>query len=61
MNRPIIEKEITEFGSIYIKVCLGKEDSSMETICFRNEMELKTFAHLLKMMLDNDAQSINLE
>lgn len=58
MSKKIIEKETTEHGSVIIKTNLGGNTNS---IWFTNETELRTFAFLLKEMVETGAESINIE
>jgi len=58
MSKPIIKKEVTEFGSIEISFYKEKDSSYAETMRFRDEMQLKAFAYLLKLMVETNAASI---
>ena len=60
MARTIIKKEVTEFGSIELSFFM-KDDNYAETMRFDNELQLKAFAYLLKIMVETDAATVDVE
>jgi hypothetical protein len=58
MAKTIIKKEVTEFGSIELSF-FKKDDSYAETMIFDNELQLKAFAYMLKIMVETDAASVD--
>jgi len=60
MARTIIKKEVTEFGSIELSF-FRKDDNYAETMRFDNELQLKAFAYLLKIMVETDAATVDVE
>ena len=60
MARTIIKKEVTEFGSIELSF-FRNDDNYAETMRFDNELQLKAFAYLLKIMVETDAATVDVE
>jgi hypothetical protein len=61
MSKTIIKKEVTEYGSIEIMFYKRDDSSYCERMVFDDEMQLKAFAYLLKLMVSTDAGSIGVE
>lgn len=58
MAKTIIKKEVTEFGSIELSF-FKKDDGYAEKMSFDNELQLKAFAYMLKIMVETDAASVD--
>lgn len=58
MARTIIKKEVTEFGSIKLSF-FKKDDNYPETMELDNELQLKAFAYMLKIMVETDAATVD--
>lgn len=58
MNKPIIEKTVTEHGSIILSF-YGKNHA--ESMWFDDETQLRAFAYLLRLMVEMGASSAAIE
>lgn len=58
MNKTIIKKEVTEYGHIEIQFTRGDSNYS-EIMRFDDEVELKAFTYLLRIMVATDASSLD--
>jgi hypothetical protein len=55
MDKKIIEKEVTEYGTIHLNFY---HRDGKETMFFDDKVQFETFVYLLKMMVESDAESI---
>ena len=58
MTKNLIEKEITEYGRIYLHVNFR---NTSDFLAFEDETELQAFVFLLRMMTSMNAATISVE
>lgn len=57
MIKNMIEKEVSEYGRIYLNVNFNDTSNYLS---FKDETEFRTFIYLLSMMAESNASSISL-
>ena len=58
MSKTIIKKEVSEFGEVTLSF-FKKDDKFPETMTFDNDLQLKAFAYMLKIMVETNAASVD--
>ena len=60
MSKPIINKEVSDYGTITLKFC-GRDGRCDESMNFDSEVQLQAFSYFLILMVSMNAASVEVE